>query len=658
MNPDSHMDPDKYQQAWQAQSSQTRVTVDANLLLKEVPRSQRDFRAMIFLRDFSEVGVALVLLPVWLYLGYRFSLPWSWYLTVPALIWAGGFILVDRKRHPQKPSEPAIPLRESVKESLTQVEHQIWLLRNVFWWYLLPFASSILAFFAHVAWSLRSAGWLEALIFFAILVVFVLTFYSFIYYLNQRAVRVELEPRRKELLTLLASLGDETTSEVCGEYPILMSANRVEFAPRQVFIILLCVILCFAVLLSIGLAIIYVASRPGHPEKSPFDAVRSQQSQLQARQRSELELPTRGSVHIDDAEAPLTKLIVSLRKEKDLVGLAAMVMVDGKVVASAADGERKKGSGVWLLIGDRWHLGGITKSITATMIARLVESGHMKWSDSIGKYFPEASIHEDWKAVTLKQLLTDTAGARANFSFEVAIKKPAIGQECTLARREAVREVIATKPANPPGEKFVYSNVGFTIAGAMAEKATGATWEDLVKREVFEPQKLTGAGFGPPKSPDETLEQPRGHRVYLGGKSSVVDEADSTPVIGPAGRVHMTLGDLCTYATEHLRGDLGAGKLLSAETYKLLHTPALNHYAFGWVRKESGEEIPYTVYWHNGSNTMWYALAVFIPETNMVVAVTSNDGDVARAEAAAWEIVKTSVKQINVWVDPPVLEQQ
>ena len=56
MNPDSHMDPDKYQQAWQAQSSQARVTVDANLLLKEVQRSQRNFRAMIFWRDFREVA--------------------------------------------------------------------------------------------------------------------------------------------------------------------------------------------------------------------------------------------------------------------------------------------------------------------------------------------------------------------------------------------------------------------------------------------------------------------------------------------------------------------------------------------------------------------------------------------------------------------------
>ena len=42
------MDPDKYQQAWQAHSSQTRVTVDADLLLKEVQRDQREFRATIF----------------------------------------------------------------------------------------------------------------------------------------------------------------------------------------------------------------------------------------------------------------------------------------------------------------------------------------------------------------------------------------------------------------------------------------------------------------------------------------------------------------------------------------------------------------------------------------------------------------------------------
>src|SRR5262245_7250371 len=121
------MEPDKYQQAWQAHTSQTRVTVDADLLRKAVQRNQLNFRATIFFRDVVEVGVGLLLLPVWFVLGITMSLPWTWYLTVPAIIWGIGFFLVDRRRHPQTLSEPGEPLVGCVKNSLTQVEHQIWL---------------------------------------------------------------------------------------------------------------------------------------------------------------------------------------------------------------------------------------------------------------------------------------------------------------------------------------------------------------------------------------------------------------------------------------------------------------------------------------------------------------------------------------------------
>ena len=101
----------------------------------------------------------------------------------------------------------------------------------------------------------------------------------------------------------------------------------------------------------------------------------------------------------------------------------------------------------------------------------------------------------------------------------------------------------------------------------------------------------------------------------------------------------MSLADLSTYATEHLRGHLGHGQLLSAETYQRLHTPRLHQYAYGWGILTPTEQTPYTIYWHNGSNTLWYALVVFIPERNMVVAVTANDGDLTTAEDVAWQIV-------------------
>jgi CubicO group peptidase (beta-lactamase class C family) len=274
----------------------------------------------------------------------------------------------------------------------------------------------------------------------------------------------------------------------------------------------------------------------------------------------------------------------------------------------------------------------------------LIESGKMKWTDTVGEIFPNASLHEDWKPVTLKQLLTDTAGAPKNFPRKVLRKRPPLGPECTQARQAAVLNVLADKPASPPGIEHEYSNVGYTIAAAMAEKVTGATWEDLVKQEVFEPLKLTESGFGPPTSADETLEQPRGHRKILAGKIPMEDDADNSAIMAPSGMIHMTLRDLCTYANEHLRGELGKGTLLSADTYKLLHTPELDDYACGWVKEEPTVKIPHALYWHNGSNTMWYALVVFIPETNMVIAVTSNDGDIAQAEAAAWKIVKSCAK--------------
>jgi len=349
-----------------------------------------------------------------------------------------------------------------------------------------------------------------------------------------------------------------------------------------------------------------------------------------------------------DHAAELADLVANLRKQSRLVGLAALVMVDGQVVVSAADGERKIGSGVSIEPADRWHLGSITKSITATMIARLIESGRMTWSDTVGESFSDASVHEGWKQVTLRQLLTHTSSAPADFSFWVRLQEPDAGPECTRARREAVMGVIAAKPPRPAGEAFAYSNVGYTIAAAMAEKAIGASWEDLVTREVFEPLKLSGAGFGPPTSSDEALDQPRGHQILLSWKIAADDTADNTPIMRPAGGVHMTLDDLAKYALEHLRGEQGAGRLLAAETYKRLHSPERDDYACGWAKKKPTYDVPHAMYWHNGSNTMWYALVAFIPGKNMVVAVASNDGDLDQAESAAWQIVEASAKRFNV----------
>jgi hypothetical protein len=203
------MHPDDYKQAWQAQSSQTRLSIDSGLLLQEIRRSQHYFSAMIIGRDLREAGVALLMIPVWIYLGLKFSLPWTWFLMVPALVWIAGYMLLDLLRHKRQPPEPGEPLRRRVERSLAQVEHQIWLLRHVFWWYLLPMAVPMLVASIHISWQAAADGWLAAVLLAAIFLLIIVGTFAAVYRLNQSAVRGELEPRRQELQALLESLQDE-----------------------------------------------------------------------------------------------------------------------------------------------------------------------------------------------------------------------------------------------------------------------------------------------------------------------------------------------------------------------------------------------------------------------------------------------------------------
>ena len=207
-----NMNPDDLKKAWQTPSKPDRLAIDAGLLLNEVRQNEHSFRATIFWRDAREVGIAFALVPVWAYMGMKLALPWTWYLTIPALVWVGGFMLVDRLRHNQREGNAGESLTRQVATSLAQIEHQIWLLRNIFWWYLLPFGLAIASFLSQLAIQLPGRPgikpWNVAVVTVQTALLAVIVF-AVVYWLNQRAVRKSLIPRRQELQALLTSLSDQ-----------------------------------------------------------------------------------------------------------------------------------------------------------------------------------------------------------------------------------------------------------------------------------------------------------------------------------------------------------------------------------------------------------------------------------------------------------------
>lgn len=204
--------------------TQIHATTNTDALSKEeVVRSLGAFRTALIWSNVVKAVILLLVLLLWVYLGAKYSLPWTWNLLVLLPIWESVFTLTYGMRHKQKHDEPGEPLLRSARNSLNEIENQIWLQRNVLWWRFLPYFVSVVAFVAEVVWSNRPKDWLHAFgsagmvvatisaVAFAMIVVYFVGRYA--YSVSQHATLSGLETRRQELLALLARLGDRTTRE-------------------------------------------------------------------------------------------------------------------------------------------------------------------------------------------------------------------------------------------------------------------------------------------------------------------------------------------------------------------------------------------------------------------------------------------------------------
>jgi hypothetical protein len=207
------MSLDDLQKTWQSQEPVRLITVGADVLLREVRRNHQRFRAEILWRDVREVAIALVCAPLFVLWTEWHSpeIAWSIWLIAAAMLAVAGFLLVDRYRQRRKGPSASDTLVQWAESSLADLEHQIWLLRNVFWWYLLPLGAALAAFFGYVTWQCRGF-WLNpvecwgGLLIVLAMWIGLATLLYFVYRLNQRWVQKEGLPRQQELRELVESL--------------------------------------------------------------------------------------------------------------------------------------------------------------------------------------------------------------------------------------------------------------------------------------------------------------------------------------------------------------------------------------------------------------------------------------------------------------------
>ena len=592
------MNFDDLQKSWQSQDPAKKISINADALLAEVRRKQQSFRRTILWRDLREAGIGMLLVPVFIYGAWRTH--WTLYLGAFGCFVMAAFIMLDRHRQKKRTPDLHGSLKDCAATALAEVTHQIWLLKNILWWYLLPLGLPLLLFFAWTTWDTpastsRVFQILATLFWFG----FVGLLYGGIYWLNQVAVKKSLEPQRQELERLLAGLEAEIDSSS-------MKTNK----PLGPLLLLLAVS-----------TIAVLAHTKKDSDMRPDNSI----------------------------SGPVSQMLEVIRLEHKFPALASAVVVDGKIVATNAVGFRKHRGTEAVTLNDKFHIGSVTKSMTATVAAMLVEQGKISWTTTIGESFADYDqLHPEYREVTLEQLLSHRGGAPGNAPRDLWRQAWDASGPPEAQRLEFVKGLLARKPESQPGTKHAYSNQGYAIAGVMLENATGKPWEELMRSMLFEPLGMNSAGFGAPATPEQ-VDQPWGHTKGLFSGLKPIPpgpRADNPPAIGPAGTVHCSLPDLARYVAFHLAGERGASELLKAESFRKLHTSTGDDYALGWVVLER----PWAggrVLMHNGSNTMFYVVIWMAPEKNSAVIVATNvgvDAGFAGCDEAAGELIKQFIQ--------------
>ena len=317
------------------------------------------------------------------------------------------------------------------------------------------------------------------------------------------------------------------------------------------------------------------------------------------------------------SEAISSILREMILKER-IPGIIAAITSSEGIVAIGSEGVRRINTKEKITNNDLIHIGSCTKAMTSLLLGTLVADNLIRWDTQLIQVFPELYevIHPDFHSVTVWQLLTHRSRVPANAKnwwkySNLELKK---------RRIELLKENLKNAPMIEP-KSYQYSNLGYMIAGCIAEKITGDTWEHLIKKRIFGPLNMRSAGFGPPGTLGK-IEQPWGH--LRSGPDWQPKQFDNAQSLGPAGRVHCNVEDWSKFISLQLPKNHSEAQY-DQDILNKLKTPT-DQYAGGWivVRRSWGNGLVLT---HSGSNTTWYSVVWVAPRLNRAFIVATNSKD-------------------------------
>lgn len=257
--------------------------------------------------------------------------------------------------------------------------------------------------------------------------------------------------------------------------------------------------------------------------------------------------------------------------------------------------------------GLRFHIGSVTKTFTALLLAQMATTGEVALDDPVASHL-EADALAD---VRLVELATHASGLPRLPDAIVECAKTNPEDPYSAVTREHMLAAARHVGPGPTRGAFEYSNFGFALLGMALGAAAGTTYQEALRDRVLRPLGLSDTVFD--TETDDGLTD--GHDL-----SGTVVPHWHNPFMAGCGSLLSTTSDLAAYLAAELHPDqtLLADAIRLTQAPRELARPELPLIGLSWLIEEAGGT---SRYWHNGGTYGFSSYVAFEPDHGTAVAL-------------------------------------
>ena len=369
-------------------------------------------------------------------------------------------------------------------------------------------------------------------------------------------------------------------------------------------------------------------------------AVRAQTAPAQTAPLPTAEMPSAA------AQTPLDALFDETMQRYQLPGLAVGVVVNGEVVFRRTAGETRAGSKQAITPDTLFKIASNSKAMTTALLARLIDAGKLSWTDPVVRHLPGFRMYDPWvtREIQLRDLLIHNSGLRAGAGDLMLWPEPN-----AFTRTDVIAALAHLKPAYSFRSRYDYDNLLYIVAGEVAAAAGGASYEELLRREVFQPLGLQRCQVGEwQRDAVGNVAQP--HMRKDGRNVVIRADGKTIPAIASAaaGGIRCSLDDMLRWTRAWLDADTrvrdGSTPWLSRAQRETVWTAQIplglgarqrawddahfSAYGYGWRLSDVDGTLKVS---HTGTLAGMYSVLTLLPQKNVgFVVLINGDGSEAR----------------------------